>query len=125
MKSSNSLENECSAYASSASLFLLGVAVGTGAALLMAPMSGREMRSTIRRRTDEGTRALRHRVDETREKANAFVEESRQKAASLVNEAHAVVDSHVQHLTDEKDRIAAAVRAGRDAYRSTARESLG
>ncbi len=99
--------------------------MGTGAALLLAPMSGREMRYTIRRRTEEGTKAWRNRVDQTRDKVSTFVEESREKAASLMNEAQGVVDSHVQHLVEEKDRLAAAVRAGRDAYRSPAREQLG
>ena len=104
----SAMSNECSGNLSSPSLFLLGVAIGTSAALLLAPMSGQQMRASIRRRTHEGAQAVRTRLGETREKATALMED-----------AHEMVDSHLQHLAGEKERIAAALRAGREAYRST------
>lgn len=116
-------KRESSCAVSPASMFLIGVAIGTGAALLFAPASGEQMRKGIRRRANEGRRTVQDRISEAGDKASAFVHDSREKAAVLMEQAHAMVDSRVQQLTDEKERLAAAIRAGREAYRSAVPEA--
>jgi len=110
----SAMTNECSGNLSSYSFFFLGVAIGTSAALLLAPMSGQEIRTSIRRRTHSGAQAVRTRLGQTREKATALMED-----------VHEVVDSHLQQLENEKERIAAALRAGREAYRSATAAETG
>jgi gas vesicle protein len=79
--------------------FLLGGLVGAGVALLFAPQSGRELRGILGDKVREGGdrgRLLKDRV----------VERSRE----LVDEAR-------QGIQWQKERLAAAVEAGRDTYR--------
>jgi gas vesicle protein len=85
--------------------FLVGGLVGAGVALLFAPQSGSELRGLIGEKVREGGdrgRVLKERV----------VERSRE-----------LVDDARQGLQWQKERLAAAVEAGRDTYREEKAQS--
>ncbi|MEP7355497.1 MAG: YtxH domain-containing protein [Acidobacteriota bacterium] len=92
---------------SGASCFMLGLAIGSGAALLLAPMRGRHLRTLIGKRVDEG-----------RETVNTTVKQGMDKATGAARDAKALVDMGKQRLMQERERIEAAVKAGKDAYGS-------
>ena len=80
-------------------LFLLGGLIGAGVALLLAPRPGSEIRGLIGER-------LRESADRGRE----LTDRATQRGRELVDEARHGVQW-------QKDRLAAAIEAGRDAYR--------
>jgi Gas vesicle protein len=81
------------------SYFLLGLGVGVAAGILLAPKSGRETRDLLRSKADEGKDYLRRRSEEVKESAEELLERGR---AALVR---------------QKEQLAAAVDAGKQAYR--------
>lgn len=87
------------------SYFFLGVGLGAAAALLFAPTSGEEARSFIRSRTEEGRDYLKQRSDDLTASANDMLE--RGKSA----------------VTRQRDTLAAAVEAGKQAYREAVNEA--
>jgi gas vesicle protein len=98
-----------SGYATS---FVLGGLIGAGLALVLAPRSGRETRALIATRARDG--ALRG-----RELKDRVVEKSR----ALADDAASFVERQRQGLQAGKERIAAAVEAGREAFREEKRQS--
>jgi gas vesicle protein len=83
------------------SFFFLGLGIGVAVGILFAPKSGQETRELIRGKADEGKDYLKRRSEELRDSATDAVE--RGKSA----------------ITRQKEQIAAAVEAGRQAYRET------
>lgn len=79
--------------------FFLGVGIGVAAGLLLAPQSGEETRGFLKDRADEGKDYLKRRHTELRGSANEALE----RGKSAVNK--------------HKDQVAAAVEAGKQAYR--------
>ena len=83
------------------SSFLLGLGVGVGIGMLFAPKSGQETRDIIKNKAGESTDYLK------------------QRSADLKNSANEWVDKGKEALGRQKDNIADAVEAGRQAYRDT------
>ncbi|HTR35338.1 MAG TPA: YtxH domain-containing protein [Bryobacteraceae bacterium] len=81
------------------SYFFLGLGLGVAVGLLVAPKSGPETRELLRSKADEGKDYLRRRSVELRDSANDAFERS--KSA----------------VSRQRDNLAAAVDAGRQAYR--------
>jgi gas vesicle protein len=81
------------------SAFLLGLGVGVGIGMLFAPKSGQETRDMLRAKAGEGSEFLKQRSSEIRQTASDWVDKSRDT------------------LNRQKDTIADAVQAGRQAYR--------
>lgn len=81
------------------SYFFLGLGLGVAVGLLCAPKSGPETRELLRSKADEGKEYLRRRSVELRDSANDALE--RGKTA----------------VSRQRDNLAAAVDAGRQAYR--------
>ncbi len=81
------------------SFFFLGLGIGVAVGILFAPKSGQETREMIRSKAGEGKDYLRRRSEEIRDSATTVLE--RGKSA----------------VTRQKDQLAAAVEAGRQAYR--------
>jgi gas vesicle protein len=81
------------------SFFFLGLGVGVAVGLLFAPKSGAETRDLIRAKADESKDYIRRRGTELRETASETIE--RGKSA----------------VTRQRDHLAAAVEAGKQAYR--------
>jgi gas vesicle protein len=83
------------------SSFLLGLGVGVGIGMLFAPKSGSETRELIKNKAGEGTDFIK------------------QRGADLKTSANEWVDKGKEALGRQKDNIADAVEAGRQAYRDT------
>ncbi len=81
--------------------FLLGLGVGVAVGILFAPKSGPETRKLIRSKADEGKDYLLKRSEDARE-----------SASDLLDRGKAV-------LQRQKDQLAAAMDAGKQAYRDT------
>src|SRR5438477_9227590 len=81
------------------SYFFLGLGLGVAVGLLFAPKSGAETRDLLLTKADEGKDYLRRRSEEIRDSATDVLE----KGKSAVGR--------------QKDQLAAAVEAGKQAYR--------
>lgn len=81
------------------SYFFLGLGIGVAIGVLFAPKSGEETRGYLRSKAGEGRDYLKRRGEELYESAGELVEKG--KAA----------------ITSQKERLAAAVEAGKQAYR--------
>jgi gas vesicle protein len=79
--------------------FLLGIGVGAAVGLLYAPSSGEELRNDLRRRADDSRDFVRRRSSELRDNAEEILDKGRDA---------------VHH---QRDQLAAALEAGRKAYR--------
>lgn len=81
------------------SAFLLGLGVGVGIGMLFAPKSGQETRDMLRAKAGEGSDYLKQRTSEARQTASEWVDKGKDA------------------LNRQKDTLADAVQAGRQAYR--------
>ena len=81
------------------SYFFLGLGLGVAVGLLFAPKSGAETRDMIRSKADESKDYLKRRSNELRDSASDAIE--RGKTA----------------VSRQRDHLAAAVDAGKQAYR--------
>ncbi len=78
--------------------FLVGLGIGALVGVLFAPKSGEETRELLSKKADEGRDYAQRKARELRERAEEMVERGKEIA------------------TKQKDSIAAAVEAGREAY---------
>jgi gas vesicle protein len=83
------------------SSFLLGLGVGVAVGMLFAPKSGEETRGLIKTKTGEGTDFLKQRGTEFRQTAAEWVDKGKEA------------------LGRQKDTLADAVAAGKQAYHET------
>lgn len=81
--------------------FLLGLGVGVAVGILFAPKSGPETRQLLRTKADEGKDYLMKRSEDVRESASELLDKG--KSA----------------LQRQKEQLAAAMDAGKQAYRDT------
>jgi gas vesicle protein len=86
--------------------FLLGGLAGAAVALLYAPRSGRETREMLGEKLREG-------ADRGRELKEELVSRSRE----FIDEAGEYVEKQKDNLGRRRERLAAAIDAGRQAYR--------
>jgi len=89
------------------SYFFLGLGLGVAVGILFAPKSGQETRELLRTKADEGKDYLKRRGEELREQASELVERGKTVAAR------------------KKEELAAAVDAGKQAYREAVGGSGG
>jgi len=83
------------------SAFLLGLGVGVGIGMLFAPKSGSETRELIKNKANEGSDYLKQRSTEFKQTASDWMDKGRDV------------------LGRQKDNLADAMEAGRQAYRDT------
>ncbi|WP_321473769.1 YtxH domain-containing protein [uncultured Paludibaculum sp.] len=81
------------------SYFFLGLGIGVAAGILFAPKSGAETRELLREKADEGKDYVKRRSEDIKETANELLDKSKQA------------------VLRQKEQLAAAVEAGRSAYR--------
>lgn len=81
------------------SYFLVGLGIGTVIGLLFAPRAGRETREMLTEKAEEGREYLKRRGRELREQVEGLVERGKETVAK------------------QKDQVAAAIEAGKQAYR--------
>ncbi len=80
------------------SYFMVGLGVGALLGILFAPKSGEETREYLSQKAEEGKEYAQRKARELKERAEDLIERSKGVASR------------------QKDSIAAAVEAGRDAY---------
>jgi gas vesicle protein len=83
------------------SSFLLGLGVGVGIGMLFAPKSGQETREMIKNKANEGSDYLKQRGAEFKQTASDWVDKGRDA------------------IGKQRDNLADAMEAGRQAYRET------
>ena len=83
---------------SKVSYFLIGLGIGTLLGILFAPKSGQETREYLAEKAEEGRAYAQRKARELRERAEDFVEHSKEVVGR------------------QKEQIAAAVEAGKEAY---------
>lgn len=81
------------------SYFLFGLGMGVAIGVLFAPKSGEETRELLKSKAGEGAEYLRRRTEEARDSATEMIGRGREA------------------LQSQKDNLAAALEAGRQAYR--------
>lgn len=81
------------------SSFLLGLGVGIGIGMLFAPKSGADTRQLLKDKTGEGTDYLKQRASEVRDSAGDLLHKGKEA------------------LNRQKDTVADAMEAGKQAYR--------
>jgi gas vesicle protein len=86
--------------------FLLGGLTGAALAILYAPRSGKETREMLEGRMREGA-----------ERSRVLKDKMAGRSRELVDEAAGYVDRQRESLERRKERLSAAVEAGRQAYR--------
>ena len=82
--------------------FLTGLGIGALIGVLFAPSSGERTREVIASKAEEGRDYMLRKSREVREQATGYVERGKEV------------------LTDQRDHLAAAVDAGKQAYHSEA-----
>jgi len=95
---------------------LAGIGIGALVGVLYAPKSGRETREDIARGAREGSEYLRARTKQAAEHVGTLVDKGKEQVGEYVERGRSLVG-------DQSNRVAAAVDAGREAYRTT--ESSG
>ncbi len=100
--------------------FVLGGIVGAAAGLLFAPASGKETRKRIKDMSEDLTEKAEGFVGEVKEKAVHFAHDAREKADGFVGDVKVTAEHFAQDakekLLDQKERVAAAIEAGKKAY---------
>jgi gas vesicle protein len=91
---------------------LVGLGVGALAGILYAPKSGRKTREDIARGAREGTEYLSTRTKRVAEHVGTLVDKGKEQVGEYVERGRSLVN-------DQSNRVAAAVEAGRQAYRTT------
>lgn len=89
------------------SYFCLGLGLGVAVGVLFAPKSGAETRQLLRSKAEEGADYVKRRSDDLRETAAEALERGKQ-----------TVSRH-------RDNLAAAVDAGKQAYREAVNNPVG
>ncbi len=114
--------------------FLAGLGVGALVGILYAPKSGRETREDIVNSAREGKEYLRTRTQQAVEQVGDLVDKGKGQVTEYVERGREVVDrgraqweEFVERgkglVSDQSSRLATAVEAGREAYRTTAAPS--
>jgi gas vesicle protein len=86
--------------------FLLGALSGAALAILFAPRSGRETRELL----GQGLR-------ETAERGRRLSEQALEKGRDIAEDATGYIDRQREALERRRDRLTAAVEAGRQAFK--------
>jgi len=113
--------------------FLAGLGVGALVGILYAPKSGRETREDIAQGAREGTEYLRAKGKQAARQVGTIVDKGKEQLGDYVDRGREAVDrgraqweEFVERgkslVGDQTNRVAAAVEAGREAYRSASTE---
>ena len=92
--------------------FMLGALSGAALAILFAPRSGRETREI-----------LGEKLRETADRSRKLGEQAIEKGREIADDASGYVDRQRETLERRRERLAAAVEAGRQAYREEKEKS--
>ncbi|MEW5977600.1 MAG: YtxH domain-containing protein [Acidobacteriota bacterium] len=90
--------------------FLVGGGIGAIVALLFAPRSGRETRELIAQRAAESRERVAATSRNVSEKVSGYIDKGKETLSSQIERGKEMVSS-------QKEQIAAAIEAGKQAYR--------
>jgi gas vesicle protein len=90
--------------------FLLGLGIGVAAGILWAPRSGEETRQLLADKAGDGADYLRTRAQDGTEYLKSRTDEIKSSASDIYEKGRT-------HLAKHKENLAAAVDAGKHAYR--------
>ena len=91
--------------------FLTGLGIGSLVGILFAPQAGEKTRDLIAGRAEEGRDFLTQKGRVAREQASTYVDRGKEAATSYVDRGKEVV-------TQQRDQLASAIEAGKQAYRT-------
>jgi len=103
--------------------FLLGGLTGAALAALFAPRSGRETRDILQERIREGAERGRELRDRYAERSREFKDRAVDRGRGIVDEANEAIERGRGVVSSQRERITAAVEAGRQAYREEKEKS--
>jgi gas vesicle protein len=92
--------------------FIVGMGIGVAVGMLLAPRSGEETRQILRVKADEGKDFVRAKTEEGREYVRRRGSEIRDSAADII-------DRSKDAIARQKEQLAMAVEAGKQAYRDS------
>lgn len=98
--------------------FLTGLGIGALVGILFAPQSGEKTRELIAGRAEEGRDYLAQKGRAVREQATYYVDRSKETAASYV-------DRGKEAVAHQRDQLASAIEAGKQAYRTESGPKAG
>jgi gas vesicle protein len=124
-------EETQSSQSSGFSWFLAGLGIGALIGVLYAPKAGRETREELASSAREGTEYLRQRSKEAADQINQIVDRGKAQVSEYVERGKEYVDRSRaqwddfvaqgrQFVTEQTEKVSAAVDAGKEAYHHTA-----
>jgi len=116
------------------SWFLAGLGIGALIGVLYAPKAGKETREDLAASAREGSEYLRQRSREAADQINQIVDRSKAQVSEYVDRGKEYIDRSRaqwddfvaqgrQFVSDQTEKVSAAVDAGKEAYRHTAATS--
>jgi gas vesicle protein len=96
--------------------FLIGALSGAALAVLFAPRSGRETREMLGERLRDTAERGRRLSEEAMERGRSVSEQAVEKGRELAQGASGYVERQKEALDRRRERLAAAVEAGRQTY---------
>jgi gas vesicle protein len=105
--------------------FLLGLGIGVAAGILWAPRTGEETRQLIADKAGEGADYLRTRTEEGKEYVRQQADNLKQQADNLKGSATEIIEKGRTTVIRQKENLAAAVEAGKQAYRDAVTDLKG
>jgi gas vesicle protein len=108
--------------------FFSGAVVGGVIALLYAPKSGKELRSDLKKKSEEiavdvetylrdAQIKAKQLINEGKDKSAQLITDAKTRAESLLQDAESILTDAKRRMADEGGRVKHAVKAGVDAYR--------
>src|SRR5580704_8935191 len=112
------------------SWFLAGLGIGALIGVLYAPKAGKETREDLAASAREGSEYLRQRSREAADQINQIVDRSKAQVSEYVDRGKEYIDRSRaqwddfvaqgrQFVSDQSEKVSAAVDAGKEAYRHT------
>jgi len=112
------------------SWFIAGLGIGALIGVLYAPKAGKETREDLAQSAREGTEYLRNRSREATEQINQIVDRGKAQVSEYVDRSKEYIDrgraqwddfvaQSRQFVSDQTEKVSAAVDAGKEAYRHT------
>ena len=120
-------QDEGTSVAEKLTFLLVGAGLGATLALLFAPKSGRELSGDIADYTKRGMDAASEGARHVGERASEIYDAGRGRVADVYGAARERVASSAEVVSDvaarQKEQIAAAIEAGKQAYREEKRKA--
>ncbi len=103
--------------------FLVGLALGAGAALLLAPRSGEETRRDLKRRAIRARKLAEKKASEIADSVTETYEDARRRVEEKIDGAKDAIDLRRRQVTRAVDAGRTAARDAIDAGRAAARDA--